>query len=495
MGQLLSYSIQSGILLLAMYLIYKWILANENQYRFNRIVLLSIYAIAFTAFPIINLFAYSEPLPASEINASISIIPIEMQSDHSDLILWKAIVSIYLAGMICVALRTLLVIGKLYTIVRRGEHVKMPGCTLVLTDNNGVSPFSWMHFIVMSREEYESSGNLILAHERQHICCRHWIDLLLAQLVILICWFNPAAWLLREELKAVHEYEADKCVLRQGVNAREYQMLLIKKAVGARFPSLANSLNHSKLKKRITMMNNQTTDAKRRMRVLALAPAIALAVLATDIPCVAQTLSATAATALTSENDSKGTENLQKELQKKEKINVITIKADKDSVSISPNNNAYIYKVDGKIVESISDLKATDIATVIVDKQGVQPVVTIVTKANENPNRSAIIEKYGYIQCKMEEINNIDGTNVKLVLTGIGDNIEDFQSFKILDAKFIDNEKERRFNNINANFDNGEVKVNLHLNETMTSFYPELKVVLNTNIGILIIPYKSMKSS
>ena len=105
----------------------------------------------------------------------------------------------------------------------------------------------------------------------------------MAQLVAVFQWYNPAAWLMREELKAVHEYQADSGVISSGVNPREYQMLLIKKAVGARFPSLANSLNHSKLKKRITMMYNPKTSASRRLRVLALAPAFAAAVLVTDI--------------------------------------------------------------------------------------------------------------------------------------------------------------------------------------------------------------------
>ncbi len=65
---------------------------------------------------------------------------------------------------------------------------------------------------------------------------------------------HPAMWLLRRELRAIHEYEADEAVLDSGVDARSYQMLLIKKAAGGRWYSIANSFNHSKLKNRITMM-------------------------------------------------------------------------------------------------------------------------------------------------------------------------------------------------------------------------------------------------
>lgn len=83
----------------------------------------------------------------------------------------------------------------------------------------------------------------------KHVRSRHWIDLLIAQAVCVVNWFNPAAWLMRDELMLVHEYQADMAVIDHGHDPQEYQMLLIKKAVGSRFPSLANSLNHSKLKK------------------------------------------------------------------------------------------------------------------------------------------------------------------------------------------------------------------------------------------------------
>lgn len=87
-----------------------------------------------------------------------------------------------------------------------------------------------------------------------HLQCRHWIDLIIAESVAVLLWYNPVGWLMRNELQTIHEYEADEAVLSSGINAREYQILLIKKAVGSRFPSIANSLDHSNLSKRIKMM-------------------------------------------------------------------------------------------------------------------------------------------------------------------------------------------------------------------------------------------------
>ena len=120
----------------------------------------------------------------------------------------------------------------------------------------------------------------------------------MAQTVAALQWYNPAAWLMREELKAVHEYQADAGVMRSGLNIKQYQMLLIKKAVGARFPSLANSLNHSKLKKRITMMYNSRTSTTRRLRALVLVPALGGALLVTNLQAVAEVFDSVADTDL-----------------------------------------------------------------------------------------------------------------------------------------------------------------------------------------------------
>ena len=101
-----------------------------------------------------------------------------------------------------------------------------------------------------------------------------------ASVCIFFQWFNPASWLLKQELQNIHEYEADESVIREGVNARQYQLLLIKKAVGTRLYSMANSFNHSKLKKRITMMLKEKSNPWARLKYLYVLPLAAIAVTA-----------------------------------------------------------------------------------------------------------------------------------------------------------------------------------------------------------------------
>jgi hypothetical protein len=87
-------------------------------------------------------------------------------------------------------------------------------------------------------------------------------------------WFNPAVRILKRELRDIHEYEADKGVIQSGVDAIKYQLLLIKKAAGSSSYALANSLNHSKIKKRITMMLKKESSKVARMKTLIFVPLV-----------------------------------------------------------------------------------------------------------------------------------------------------------------------------------------------------------------------------
>ena len=145
---------------------------------------------------------------------------------------------------------------------------------ICVTGNAALAPFSWMHYIVMNRSDYETRDAAILAHERGHIRLHHSWDLLLVDTLTALQWFNPAIWMLRSDLRAIHEYEADGAVLSQGINARQYQYLLITKAGGIGGYSLANGITHSALKNRITMMTNKTSKSSHLLKLLALLPIV-----------------------------------------------------------------------------------------------------------------------------------------------------------------------------------------------------------------------------
>ncbi len=309
MGILFSYSLYSSILLSLLYLSYKWVLAGENQHAYNRTALWLICLVALLGLPLSRLAAsIGADAPAAVMpEIEMGQIQIGLEADESAGFqpLWlTAVLWIYLSGVVLTAVQTLLIASRLWRIISAGETVREGRYKIILTDDRSIAPFSWWRYVVMSRSDWNESGRMILTHELQHLSLHHWIDLAVAQIISIFQWYNPSAWLMREEFKTVHEYQADKAVLESGIPARDYQMLLIKKAVGARFPSLANSLNHSKLKKRITMMYNQNSSASRRLRGLALVPALAAAIAVTNIDAVAAVLEETSAARFLAEETS-----------------------------------------------------------------------------------------------------------------------------------------------------------------------------------------------
>lgn len=278
--------------MLALYLVYRLFLARDNQHGFNRGVLLAIYVVAFTAYPIFQLIEDLKDVSAYQTIAIDNREAISMGTIADTTPIWGTfLIWAFIIGMAVVAVKTVITWIRLIGVIRSGSKEEHNGYTLVVTEDDRFAPFSWMRYVVVSRKDYESDCSAIATHELKHIACHHWVDLLIAQMVCIVNWFNPAAWLMRDELMLVHEYQADMAVIDRGHDTQKYQMLLIKKAVGARFPSLANSLNHSKLKKRITMMYKAKSCAGRKWKALAMVPTLALALSVTGVPTIGAAVS------------------------------------------------------------------------------------------------------------------------------------------------------------------------------------------------------------
>ena len=288
-GIFLAYSLLASTLLIVVWAVYKCILANTGCFRFNRTLLLSCIMLAFIL-PvfILNPFWITDIV---EDNIEIAFNPVEIAyiaNTVSEEItpVWDYIVTLYLIGVIVMTFYFLVSLARLMLFIFKGEHIVQDGSRIILHRHNSVAPFAWCGYIMMPRRDWYEFGPMILRHEKAHIECRHWIDLLIMQAGIIITWYCPAIWLLRNELHALHEYEADSRVLASGVKREEYQMFLIKKTVGARFATLSNCLNHSSLKKRITMMLSSKQTGKARMRAFVMVPAMALALIGLATPAV-----------------------------------------------------------------------------------------------------------------------------------------------------------------------------------------------------------------
>ena len=288
MEALLLYILKSTICLILFYLGFKALLSNDTFFRFNRWVLLGGIGICMLL-PVIKIQT-SEPLliqqPIIHLekmiageetvaihlpdnNSGVDITPVTGPARMID---WGQIIALlYWAGVVFCLMTTLLSFRKMFVLIRSGRKLQQGRYTLIIVPSC-VSPFSWGRYIILSEEDYEKYPDEILTHEMMHLKSHHSIDLLFMECILWLHWFNPAIWLLKRELKDIHEYQADKGVLTLGIDATKYQLLLVKKAVGSSLYTLANSFNHSKIKKRITMMLKGKSNNWARLKLLLLVP-------------------------------------------------------------------------------------------------------------------------------------------------------------------------------------------------------------------------------
>ena len=298
MGTFFVYILKTSICLTGFYLFYRLLLSKETFHRFNRVALLGILLLSQlipfceitvpeesevqqTLLTIEQILTLADHVPQTEVQALPSSIP-----------LWLLVLlCIYLLGILFFLGRNLYSLSHMLQLLHGGRQEKLEkGITLIIHDKN-IAPFSWMKYVVISEKDLQENGKEILIHEMAHVHNRHSIDLLISEICILFHWFNPSVWLLRQELQNIHEYEADESVLNQGVDAKRYQLLLIKKAVGSqRFTSMANSFNHSSLKKRIAMMLKQKSSPWARLKYLYVLPLAALTVVAFARPEISHEL-------------------------------------------------------------------------------------------------------------------------------------------------------------------------------------------------------------
>ena len=275
----LIYDLKVAVLIIVFYMFYRLMLAKETFHRVNRLVLL-LTAIASFVLPLCVITFHktvvAAPAPIVEIG---DMRMAAMPDAQSATPLWQmALPILYIAGALATLGKSLASILKVMLLIRKSEkHPSAEGITICVTDRADVAPFSWMHYIVMNRSDYEAQDAAILAHERGHIHLRHSWDVLLVDLLTALQWFNPAMWMLRQDLRAIHEYEADGEVLSQGINARQYQYLLISKAASIGGYSIANGINHSTLKNRINMMLHRKSQSSHLLKLLALIPIVSVA--------------------------------------------------------------------------------------------------------------------------------------------------------------------------------------------------------------------------
>ena len=293
MGSIVLYIIEWAFALLVLLAIYKAAFSGTTLHRFNRFYLLGatlisallplVHVTISDSTPVASGLSIEETYFARELSGTFTFTaePQTMWADAPDLetsspeperktSLW----AVFLIGTYAIYVLTL-IIGWSRGIIKARKFLhgkprrRLSRTVWLVTHSEQYGPFSWMNYIVISDSENGFARRASLRHEYSHVKLLHSIDLV----VLLACTIvNPVCWLVLQEIKIVHEYEADDEVInRYGIQEQDYQRLLILRTVGAEAYALASSFNLN-IKKRIIMMNKNKTRKSRLIWLLLLVP-------------------------------------------------------------------------------------------------------------------------------------------------------------------------------------------------------------------------------
>ncbi len=303
---MIPYTLHVALLLVGFFLLYKLLLEKETFFLLNRWMLLfgAIICFLLPLYQIPQEFASWQAvttlgteissLPNTEIANST---PIEAIGDirtkntaspseatkpnlFSNFDLWQSLWYIYLAGLFLFGINLLIQLGTLISKIIRLPSLKDEGYRIVELDKDE-PPYSFLNFIFINPEKYEwETYNQIIEHEKIHIQQVHSLDMILAEILVVLQWFNPAAWQYRKLIENNLEFLTDSTMLGQGTAPSSYQLNLLKVSVPQYPIGLAMNYNQSFLKKRINMMNAKKSSVRSSWKYLILFPILGLSVIA-----------------------------------------------------------------------------------------------------------------------------------------------------------------------------------------------------------------------
>lgn len=300
---ILPYFLKVNLALAILYICYRLLFRNDTFFRLRRAVLLSVYLIAFL-YPLldISIWLSTRESVTEIVNYYSTILPLKtvVAADETPLSTeadWLTIAEsymllIYLAGITLLFLRCII---ELFTVIRlrlRSPKQLINGTTIYVLPSQE-EPYSFFGWIFASPESHTPPAlEEILVHEKTHVRQLHSIDVVLGEIVCILCWINPFVWLLKKEISSNHEYLADEQVMLAGYNKKEYQYHLI----GLEHPEMAiaklyNNFSVLPLKKRITMLNKKRTGRVGKVKYLTLLPLAAGLLLLNNIDAMARIVS------------------------------------------------------------------------------------------------------------------------------------------------------------------------------------------------------------
>ncbi len=273
MNDLAAFLLKSSIILLAFYTGYWFLLRKTTHFKLNRYYLLSglllSLSIPFMHFSLPN--EYPDEIFVTLDSIQVVAVPAIQQAHSFDY--YKLLTGVYYLGMLFLSFRLFVQLYSLIKLYFSSQKEIINEKKIALTDKNSAS-FSFFGLIFISNKDRNSDEfKAILRHENVHVRQYHSVDILLAEVLLIVLWFNPFAWLYLKSIKANHEFLADEAVVNTGFSAKRYVEILFEQSSGMQL-SLANNFNQSLTFKRLNMMKKIRSNKLAQLKVLIALPVI-----------------------------------------------------------------------------------------------------------------------------------------------------------------------------------------------------------------------------
>lgn len=287
------YLIKINVALVLLYGFYRLTVSRDTFFGLRRLTLWLIYAVALMV-PALNLEYWVRDTPTMESMANVyadTFYPVVFVKAQAPSITWMDMLQcIYWAGVAVLSLR---LVWQLFSIIRLAvisRKQEVEGITVHLLRGEG-SPFSFFRWVFMYPSTLKGRQlHEVMVHECTHVSGHYSLDTLFSELFSIACWFNPFAWLMKQEVRMNLEYLADESVLSDGNARKSYQYHLLGLAYRQPKEStkIANNFNLLPLKKRIKMMNKRRTSEIGKVKYLLFAPLAGVLLMVSNIESVAR---------------------------------------------------------------------------------------------------------------------------------------------------------------------------------------------------------------
>lgn len=367
MPALFLYLLKVNAALVLFYLAYRFLLRPLTFYTLNRFFL--VFSIVFSlAYPVIdvsNVLRKQQQLSSRFAAVALDWRAVELLSGQAQVpAFWQVLTVLFWLGVVIMALRFIGQILSLYRIHQQSSPAWHSGFYYRKVDGR-VNPFSfWQTAYLNPQKHRQEELTAILRHEHIHVHQWHTLDVLLSEANLVLCWFNPGAWLLKQAVQENLEFFTDRQMLQSGMNSKAYQYSLVRIS-GLSHAALVNNFNFLTIKKRITMMNKKQSPLMHVVRYAVLVPLIAA-------PMFAFTAC--------SEEPTAAAPNI---IQVQPSVQVKAPAAVVYYIDGKEVTNDAIKKLDSKKIESMNVLKGESAVKAFGDKGG-KGVIVITTKKNQH---------------------------------------------------------------------------------------------------------------